>query len=445
MNSSTTEPSAIIGMACRYAGAPNLHTFWDLLVSGQDGVIDYPVGRTLDNFYGSVGSELGAPSRRGEFIDNIDSFDADFFHISPREAELMDPQQRLLLELAWEALEDAGLVLERIAGPRTGAFVGAWAADYRRQLDAMRAVADVQSTIFNELFAVSSRLAFAFNFRGPEVSVNGSCASSLIAIHQAISALRSGDCDVAFVGGVDAILRPEITQAFARAGVLSEDGVCKFGDAGADGYVRGEGGGILVLKRLSQAIADGDRIRAVVRGSAINNSGSSSGFIKRPSEIAQSEVILAAHSDAALAPADLQYVEAHGTGTAVGNPVEVAALASTVGRDRTQLCFIGSVKGNIGHTEAAAGVAAVIKTVLSLEHRYLPPTLHVAAPNPAIDWTSAGIALNTRGRPWPEVTIRRAGVSSFGIGGSNAHVILEEAPPPSPHRVLAVEKVGHYR
>jgi acyl transferase domain-containing protein/acyl carrier protein len=431
MTRNVIEPAAIIGMACRYASAPNLSAFWDLLVSGRDGVIDYPAGRTpeLDSFYGSAGSELGAPSRRGGFLDHLDGFDADFFRISPREAELMDPQQRLLLELAWEALEDAGQALERIAGPRTGVFIGAWASDYGRQLDATQAVADVQSTVFNGLFAASSRLAFAFDFRGPELSVNGACASSLIAIHQAIAALRSGGCDVAFVGGVNAIVRPEISQALARAGVLSADGVCKFGDAGADGYVRGEGGGILVLKRLSQAVADGDRIRALVRGSAINNSGASGGFIKRPSEIAQSEVILAALSDAGLSPADLQYIEAHGTGTTTGDRIELGALAATIGRDRGQPCLIGSAKGNIGHTEAAAGVAAVIKTVLALEQRYIPPTLHVGVPNPGIDWESAGIALNTSGRPWPDGTTRRAGVSSFGIGGNNAHVVLEEAAP----------------
>ena len=423
---------------CRRAGPSSVLGFVGF-GTGRCGRLYARTHTQLYRFYGAAGSDLGAPSRRGGFIGNIDKFDADFFHISPREAELMDPQQRLLLELAWEALEDAGQAADRIAGPRTGVFIGVWAEDDGRQLDAMQAVADVQSTVLNGLFAASGRLAFTFNFQGPEVSVNGACASSLSAIHQGIAALRSRACDVAFVGAANAIVRPEITQALARAGVLSTDGRCKFGDAGADGYVRGEGGGMLVLKRLSQALADGDRVRAVIRGAAINNSGSSSGFIKRPSEIAQSEVILAALSDAGLSPADLQYIEAHGTGTTTGDSIELAALSATVGRhpNRTEPCLVGSVKSNIGHAEAAAGMAGVIKTVLALEHRHLPPSLHVDTPNPGIDWASSGIVLNTRGRPWPNGATRRAGVSSFGISGANAHVILEEAPASAPASGLA--------
>jgi acyl transferase domain-containing protein/acyl carrier protein len=427
-----TEPVAIVGMGCRYASAPDLGAFWDLLASGRDGVVPYPAGRTpeLDRFYRAAGGDLGPASQRGGFLDNIDGFDADFFRVSPREAELMDPQQRLLLELAWEALEDAGLVAERIAGPRTGVFVGIWTADYGRQIDALRPVADVQGSVFNGLFAASSRLAFAFDFRGPEVCVTNSCSASLVAIHQAIASLRTKACDVALAGGANVIIRPEITQAFTRAGMLSPDGRCKFGDAGADGYVRSEGGGMLVLKRLSQAIADGDRIHAVIRGSASNNSGGSSGFIKRPSETAQSDVILAALADAGLAPADLQYIEAHGTGTTTGDLVELSALSATVGQiDRAAPCVVGSVKSNIGHSEAAAGVAGVIKTVLALQHRYIPPTLHVETPNAGIDWVNAGIVLGTSGQTWPDTAVRRAGVSSFGVGGTNAHVILEQAPP----------------
>ena len=419
-------------MACRFAGAADVRGFWELLVSGQEGVGEYPTGRTaeLDIFYGAAGSDFGAPTRRGGFLRDLDSFDAEFFGISPREAELIDPQQRLLLELAWEALENAGQKLEHLAGPRTGVFVGTWAADYGRHLDAMQVVADVQSTVFNALFASSSRLGFSFDFRGPELSVNAACASSLVAIHEAVGALRSRRCDVAIVAGVNAIIRPEITQALGRAGVLSSDGKSKFGDASADGYVRGEGGGVLVLKRQAQARADGDRIRALIRGSAINNNGSSSGFIKRPSELAQGEVIVAALADAGVAAADLDYVEAHGTGTTAGDRIELAALSTSIGRvaDRTEPCLVGSVKTNIGHTEAAAGVAGVIKTVLMLEQRYLPPTLHVDTLNPGIDWSASGIALNTTGRSWPDRVARRAGVSAFGIGGTNAHVILEEAP-----------------
>lgn len=431
MKASPAEPVAIVGMACRYASAPDLRAFWDLVTAGKDGVTEYPVGRTkeLDDFYRAAGSDLGPASRRGGFLQNIDAFDADFFRLSPREAELMDPQQRLLLELAWEALEDAGLLLERTAGPRTGVFIGAWAGDYGRQIDTLRPVADVQGTIFNGLFGTSGRLAFALDFRGPEVCINNGCASSLAAIHHAIASLRTNACDVAFVGGVNAIVRPEITQALSQAGMLSSDGRCKFGDASADGYVRSEGGGILVLKRLKQALTDGDRIRAIIRGSAINNSGLSSGFIKRPSEAAQLDVVLAALADAGLAAADLQYVEAHGTGTTTGDLVELSALSTAVGQGpRAAPCLIGSVKSNIGHAEAAAGVAGVIKTVMALEHQYIPPTIHVDTPNQGIDWQDAGIVLNTSGTAWSDAAVRRAGVSSFGLGGSNAHVILEEAP-----------------
>ncbi|HVY14526.1 MAG TPA: SDR family NAD(P)-dependent oxidoreductase, partial [Rhodopila sp.] len=427
------EPAAIIGMACRFASAPDIRAFWDLLASGRDGVVDYTPGRSpeLDRFYGAAGSDLGAPTRRGGFIENIDQFDADFFRVSPREAELMDPQQRLLLELAWEALEDAGVAAEKITGPRTGIFVGAWASDFGHQLDQIQPVADVRGTVFNSLFGVSGRVAFAFDFRGPEISCNAGCASSLTAIHQAMGALRSGQCDVAFVGGVNLILRPEITQALARANVLGADGRCKFGDDTADGYVRGEGGAMLVLKRLSQAQADGDRIRAVIRGSAVANSGLASGFITRPSVQAQSQVIMTALADAGLSPSDLQYVEAHGTGTTTGDQVELAALASTVGRNRAEPCLVGSVKSNIGHSEAAAGMASVIKIALAMENRFLPPTLHVTTPNAGIDWPTAGIALSTSGRPWSGGdTPRRAGVSSFGIAGNNAHVVPEEPPVP---------------
>ncbi len=429
-------PAAIIGMACRFPGAPDLRTYWDLLLGGREGVADYVGGRTaeLDAFYGAAGSDLGAPSGRGGFVEGIEHFDADFFGISPREAEFIDPQQRILLELAWEALEDAGLAVERLAGPRTGVFIGVWTGDYERQIDLRAAVADIRSTVCNALFGASGRLAAAFDFRGPELSINSGCASSLVAINQAIAALRSGQCDVALVGGANAVIRPEITQAFGRAGVLSPDGRCKFGDASANGFVRSDGAGMLVLKRLGQACADGDRIRACIRGSAVNNNGSSSGFLTRPSEVGQAEVIVSALADANVSPADIAYVEAHGTGTAVGDPIEISALAAVLGRhpDRTEPCLVGSAKSNIGHTEAAAGMAGVIKTVLALEHRHLPPTLHVNTPNPAVDWSRAGVALNTVGRPWPGSEPRLAGVSAFGVTGSNAHVILQEAPAAKP-------------
>lgn len=430
MAQTTNEPVAIVGMACRFAGCSGLREFWELLVSGREGVADYVPGRSsgMDAFYGAAASDLGATSRRGGFLQNVTDFDAEFFRISAREAQMMDPQQRLLLELTWEALEDAGQSPEKAAGQRTGVFVGAWHDDYGRHVDSMLPVADIQSALFNRLFAVSSRIAFAFDFRGPELSVNAACASSLVALHHAVSALRSGDCDIAVVGGANVIVRTEVTQAMGRARVLSPDGRCKFGDAAADGFVRGEGGGMLVLKRVSRARADGDRIRALIRGSAVNNSGHSSGFIMRPSEIAQAEVLAAALSDASVSATDLQYIEAHGTGTHKGDRVELIALGEIFGRRRSEPCLVGSVKTNIGHTEAAAGMAGLIKVVLALEHRFIPPTLHVRTPNPDVDWANAGIALSTAGTPWPGEGTRRAGISSFGVGGNNAHAIVEEAP-----------------
>ncbi|MBV9654862.1 MAG: type I polyketide synthase, partial [Acetobacteraceae bacterium] len=448
MTRTAADSVAIIGTACRFAGAPNTAALWDMLIGGREGVRDYTPGRTaeLDAFYGAAGGEFGPVNRRGGFLDDLDRFDPEFFNISPREAVFMDPQQRLLLEVSWEALEAAGQQLERIAGARTGVFVGTWNNDYGQQVETQQAVADIRSTVCNGLFGASSRIAFAFGFRGPEMSVNAGCASSLSALHQAVIALRSGACDLAVVAGVNAIIRPEITQAFGRAGALSPEGRCKFGDASADGFVRSDGAGVLILKRLEDAVAAGDRVHATVLGTAVNNNGSSGGFYMRPSEVGQAEAIRSALADAGVSAADLHYIEAHGTGTGVGDPIELNAVATVVGRhpDRTAPCLIGSVKSNLGHTEAAAGIAGVLKTVLALENKHIPPTLHVRERNPNIDWDEAGLALVTSGTAWPDTGPRRAGVSSFGLTGTNAHVILAEAPAvaslpePRPRRAWAL-------
>jgi acyl transferase domain-containing protein/acyl carrier protein len=430
------EPVAIVGMACRFGGAPNLAAFWDLLKQGREGSIDYPAGRTpgMDRFYAAAGGEFGPPSARAGFLENVDSFDANFFSISPREANLMDPQQRVLLELTWDAFEDAGVTLADLASRRTGVFVGIWSNGYERVVDAGASVADIFSMVGNGFFGASGRLAFAFDLKGPDLAINTGCASSLTAIHQARAALLAGDCDIAIAAGTNVLLRTDITQAFARANMLAADGRCKFGDSTADGLVRSEGVGVVVLKRLADALPHNDRIYALIRGSAVNNSGARTSSLTRPSELGQAAVVQDAIESAGMSAADLDYVEAHGTGTAAGDSIELTALSDLVGRapNRKTHCRVGSVKSNIGHTEAAAGVAGVIKTALSLHHRFLPPTLHVNEPNPIIDWARCGLTLQTKGEPWISESPRRAGVSSFGLAGANAHVVLEEAPVPAP-------------
>lgn len=422
---------AIVGMACRFPNAPDLQSFWDLLVSGREGVVDYTAGRSaeLDAYYAAAGTEFGPLTRRGGFLADVDEFDAEFFRISPREAAYLDPQHRLLLEIGWQALEDAGQVRDRLSGSKTGVFVGLWMADYERLVHARAPVSELLTTVGNGAFGGSGRLAFTFDLRGPEVTVNSACASSLIAIHLAREALAGGRCELALAGAANIIVLPEITQAFARAKMLSEDGSCKFGDVNANGFVRSEGGAVVALKLLSKAREDGDRIHAVIRGSACNNNGGGSGLLIRPSQSGQEAVQRQALEDAGLSPAEVQYVEAHGTGTSVGDPIELGALSEVFGRhpDREHPCMIGSVKSNIGHTEAAAGVAGLIKTVLAIKHGFIPPTLHVTEPNPNVDWAQAGLALATDGKPWPSAKLRRAGVNSFGLTGANAHIVIEEA------------------
>jgi acyl transferase domain-containing protein/NADPH:quinone reductase-like Zn-dependent oxidoreductase/NAD(P)-dependent dehydrogenase (short-subunit alcohol dehydrogenase family)/acyl carrier protein len=429
------QPVAIVGMACRFGGAPNLAAYWDLLKHGREGTIDYPGGRTagMDRFYAAAGAEFGPPSARAGFLDDIDCFDASFFAISPREAELMDPQQRVLLELTWDAFEDAGLTLHDLSSRRTGVFVGIWSNGYERVIDASAPVADLFSTVGNNFFGVSGRLAYSFDLKGPELAINTGCASSLTAIHQARAALLAGDCDIAIAAGTNILLRTDITQAFARAGLLAADGRCKFGDSAADGFVRSEGAGVVVLKRLADARPDGDRVYAIIRGSAVNNNGARSVSLTQPSERGQSSVVRDAIESAGMSTAGIDYIEAHGTGTVTGDRIELTALSELLGHapNREAPCRIGSVKSNIGHTEAAAGVAGVIKTALALHHRFLPPTLHVNEPNPEIDWPRSGLTLQTNGEPWVSELPRNAGVSSFGLGGANAHVVLEEAPAPS--------------
>jgi acyl transferase domain-containing protein/NADPH:quinone reductase-like Zn-dependent oxidoreductase/acyl carrier protein len=434
VESHAQEPIAIVGMGCRLPGASDYESLWKMVLDRREGVTEYPGGRTpeLDAFYRRLGLSAGPVSNRGGFLPEIDKFDAPFFELSPREAEWLDPQQRLLLEVTWETLEDAGIPLNVLARKKTGVFVGVWSNEYERHAAATAPVAEFFLVTGGPLYGTSSRLAFQFDLRGPDISVNAACGSSLVAVHLATRSLRSGECSVALAGGVNVIVRREITQAFSRSQMLSRDGRCKFGDAGADGFVRSDGAGMLVLKRLSDAQRDDDRVLAVIRGTAMGNDGRGSGLLATPSAAGQRQAMLDALADAGLDPMTVDLVEAHGTGTRAGDPIEISAIASVFGRSGSamQPCRIASVKSNIGHTESAAGVASIIRTVQALRHRRFPATLHVNEPNPAIDWETVGVALELVGSAWQKQkgTPRRASVNGLGLTGTNAHVVLEEFP-----------------
>ena len=427
------EPIAIVGMAIRApGGVVDVASFERLLWDGVDAITAIPAERwTLDDWYDEAQDTPGKMTTRyGGFIADADRFDAEFFGISPREAASMDPQQRLALELAWQALEDAGHAPATLAGTQAGVYLGIANADYGRALFAHPQAIDPYYSQGNAYSVASGRIAYALGVHGPAISVDTACSSSLVAVHLACQGLRNGECSLALVGGVNLILTPELNINFSKAGMMARDGRCKTFDAAADGYVRGEGGAMLVLRRLRDAQADGDRILAVVRGSAINQDGRSNG-LTAPNGPAQEAVLRAALAAAEVAPALVGYVEAHGTGTSLGDPIEVNALAAVLGagRDAAQPLAIGSVKTNIGHLEAAAGVAGLVKTVLALQRREIPPHLHLNARNPHIDWSVMPISIPTVATPWPTIDGRRiAGVSSFGFSGTNAHVVLEDAP-----------------
>jgi acyl transferase domain-containing protein/NAD(P)-dependent dehydrogenase (short-subunit alcohol dehydrogenase family)/acyl carrier protein len=428
-----SEPVAIIGMAGRFADATSPEQLWDMLIQGRDAITDIPPERyDIDAVYDPTPRTPGRTvSRWGGLLRDIDAFDTEFFGISPREADRMDPQQRLLLEVAYEALEDAGQPLPRIAGTDTGVFIGQLGGDYwhlqygdRDQLDLYAMTGAAARAI------TSGRLSYAFDLRGPSFTVDTACSSALVAVHNAVQAIRLGECSLAIAGGVNLVLLPEEGVVYSGAGMLAADGRCKFADASGDGFVRSDGIGAVILKPLSAALADGDRIRAVIRGSAVGNDGQSSGYLVTPAVEGQRDVLRRAYANAGVDPADIDYIEAHGTGTSVGDPVELQALADIVGR-RTpdRRCLVGSVKTNIGHAEAAAGIAGLIKAVLCLENKTVPPNLHLKNPNPAVDWDNLPLTVPTRATPLPERDRPAiAGVSSFGFSGTNAHLVLEAAP-----------------
>jgi len=415
---------AVLGLACRFPGAGDAATLWRNLEAGVDAVTPVPAGR----WHGG-----GDGARYGGFLRDVDRFDAAFFRVPPREAESMDPQQRLLLETAWRALEDAQLPADALRGSRTGVFVGVTHNEYATLLERAGVAAEAYQLTGNPLNFTAGRLAFFFDFRGPAVAVDSACSSSLVAVHLACRALRAGECDLAVAAGVNLVLTSRGHRLTGSARLLAPDGRCKTFDAAADGIVRGEGVGVVVLSRLDAAVERRDPVRAVILGSAVNQDGATSG-ITVPNRAAQRRVIRAALADAGTAPERISYLEAHGTGTPLGDPIELGALADVFGVDRPPLA-LGSVKTNLGHLESAAGVAGLVKTVLQLEHRRLAPSLHFARPTPEFDWQRLAAEVVTEARPWPATGGERvAGVSAFGGSGTNAHLVVAEGPEPEPGR-----------
>ena len=431
--SARVEPIAIVGMACRFPGADSPEAYWALLRDGVDAITEIPSSRWDNEAYFDPDPDAQGKiaTRWGGFVEPIDGFEPQFFGISPREAMSMDPQQRLLLEVAWETLERAGYSPQRLNASRTGVFLGICNSDYGQMLMAGdETQIDAYLSTGNAHSIASGRLSYTLGLQGPSLSVDTACSSSLVAIHLALQSLRNGDCHTALAGGVNAILSPVTTITLSRARMMASDGRCKAFDASADGFVRSEGCGLVMLKRLRDALADKDTILAVIRGSALNQDGRSNG-ITAPNGPSQVSVIRAALANAGLAPHEVQYVETHGTGTSLGDPIEAQALGAALGAGREDAgrLLIGSVKTNIGHLESAAGVAGLMKLVLMMQHGEIPPHLHLTERSPHIAWDELPIDIPTERTPWLGSNGRLiAGVSSFGFSGTNAHLLLESAP-----------------
>jgi acyl transferase domain-containing protein len=429
------EPIAIVGMSCRFpGGVESPADYWNLLISSRDVISPMPEQRWAEYAADPRNtSVLSRTVRHGAFLDDVAGFDAEFFGVVPREAELMDPQQRLLLEVTWEALEHAGIPAASLAGTDTGVYIGAVSDDYERRLLEDLPSIEAWTGICTQMAGLANRISYSFDLRGASLTVDTACSASLVALHLACRELAAGVSSLAIVGGVNLILGPGLTVMLDAAGALSRDGRCKSFDASADGYGRGEGAAAVVLKRLSDAQCDGDTIHAVVRGSAVHQDGRTNG-IMAPSEEAQVHLLRSAYRAAGVDPATIDVVEAHGTGTAVGDPIEAGALATVIGAERNpdSPCLIGSGKSNIGHLEGAAGVAGVIKAALSLHHGTIPASLNCATPTPQVPWETSGLRVITENVPWPAADHpRRAAVSGYGYGGTLAHVVLEQAPVPA--------------
>lgn len=438
-----TESIAIVGMGCRFpGGSSSPESFWQMLRDGVDATGDVPRDRwDVDALYDEDPDVPGKTYvKRGAFLDDIAGFEPDFFGISPREAVGLDPQQRLLLEVSWEALEDAGISPHALNGSATGVWIGQSQDDYARRASAAgdRAQLEPQQALGNARSITAGRIAYVLGLHGPVLQVDTSCSSSLVALHLACQSLRSGECDLALVGGVSLIAAPDSSIALCKMRALARDGRCKTFDARADGYGRGEGCGVVVLKRVSDALSASDLIYAEVRGSALNHDGRSNG-LTAPNGSAQEAVVRRALANAGLEPHQVQYVEAHGTGTPLGDPIEVLALSRVFGGPAFDArgpspapLYLGSVKTNIGHLEAAAGIAALMKAALGIAHGYIPPHLHLSEPNPRIPWRELPFRVPAQMTDWPSAPARVAGVSAFGMSGTNVHVVLAEASGPAP-------------
>lgn len=431
LENARTEPIAVIGIGCRMpGGVRDAEDFWRLLSTGQDAVGEVPPDRWDAGAFHDPDPDVPGKmiTRCGAFMSDVDQFDAAFFGIAPREAESVDPQHRVLLEVVHEALDDAGIPVERLSESECGVFVGMCGFDYTsilarrdvREVDAYGAIGVSHSV-------ACGRVSYALGLHGPSIAIDTACSSSLAALHVACQSLRSGECNCALVGSSNLLLEPRTSVIFTKARMLSPDGRCKSFAASADGYGRGEGAGVVVLKRLSDALSAGDRIRAVVRGTAVNQDGASSGLTV-PNGIAQQAVIRRALAESNLQPQEIDYIEAHGTGTPLGDPIEMGAIGAVFSERREPL-WVGSVKTNTGHLEGTAGMAGLIKVILALEHEEIPPHLHFSEPSPHIPWDRLPVKVPTTSTPWPAgKRLRRARLSSFGFAGTNAHVIVEESP-----------------
>ncbi len=451
----TGDAIAVVGVACRFAGgASSPEAFWKLLADGEHGIAPMPEGRwRWPSFIELEGRHRGID--QAGFLERVDTFDARFFRIAPKEAELMDPQQRLLLELSWEALEDAGHRPSELAGCKVGVFVGVCQSDYRDVLVAACDSAEGYVGSGTAFAMLSNRLSYFYDFKGPSLTVDTACSSSLFALHDAVNALRRGECEQALVGAANVLCSPTISVSYHEAGMLSPTGRCRTFDATADGYVRGEGGAVLLLKPLARAIADGDAVYGLVKGTAVNHGGQAS-TLTAPKPDAQAEVVETAWREAGAAPDTVGYIEAHGTGTPLGDPIEISGLTEAFRRlyrsagkslPPQRHCGLGSVKSNVGHLEGAAGLAGLIKILLSMSHRQIPRTLHFRRLNPEIDLGGGPFYIVERNQDWPRFRDeqgrelpRRAGVSSFGFGGANSHAVIEEYQRPAPEPAEAVEE-----
>ncbi|MDC8982007.1 type I polyketide synthase, partial [Mycobacterium marinum] len=428
---SLEEPIAVVGMGCRFPGGiSGPEALWQFLCDRKSSIGRVPDERwaQFDDGSPAVKALLARTTRWGSYLTDIDAFDADFFEISASEADKMDPQQRLLLEVAWEALEHAGIPPSSLRRSQTGVFAGSCLSEYGAIASTDLTQVDGWSNTGGAMSIIANRLSYFLDLRGPSVAVDTACSSSLVAIHLACQSLRMQDSNLAIAAGVNLLLSPAVFRGFDQVGALSPTGNCRAFDAAADGFVRGEGAGVVVLKRLTDAQQDGDRVLAVICGSAINQDGRSNGLMA-PNPAAQQAVLRAAYTNAGMQPSEVDYVEAHGTGTLLGDPIEARALGSVLGRGRPEESplLIGAVKTNLGHTEAAAGIAGFIKAVLAVQHGQIPPNQRFESPNPHIAFADLRMKVVDELTDWPDTGHpRRAGVSSFGFGGTNAHVVIEQ-------------------